>query len=243
MITGAMTPRLYLIPASHPCATAEAAFRVKGVEYDVTELPNVIHAPIMRVRFGRRTVPALRVDGDKVVGSREIVRWVDERFPDPPLYPADPTARAKVIEAEDWGEEVLQPIGRTVVVLAIRRDLSSLPSYFAEARMPLPKPALKAIGPVVIRMSQRLNGSYLEPAREALAALPAHLEKIDRWVEEGVLAGETANAADLQIGATLGLLRTVEDIRPLIDEHRAAEIVWKFFPRYPGHVPAGALPV
>ena len=243
MITGAMTPRLYVIPASHPCATAEAAFRVKDVDYDVTELPNVLHAPFMRARFGKRTVPALRADGEKVVGSKEIVRWVEARHPDPPLYPADPEARAEVVEAEDWGEEVLQPIGRTVVVLAIRRDLSSLPSYFAEARVPLPTPVLKAIGPVIIRMSQRLNGSYLDPAREALAALPGHLDKIDGWVEEGVLAGETANAADLQIGATLAILRTVEDVRPIIDEHRAAEIVWKFFPRYPGHVPAGALPV
>ena len=241
MIPGAMTPRLYLIPASHPCATAEAAFRVKGVDYDVTELPNVIHAPIMRARFGKRTVPALRADGEKVVGSREIVRWLEEHHPDPPLYPADPAARARVEEAEDWGEEVFQPIGRRVVVLAIRKDLKSLPSYFAQARVPLPKPVLRAIGPVVIRGSQRLNNSYDEPARKDLAALPGYLETIDGWIEEGVIGGETANAADLQIGATIALLRTVDDVREIIDSHRAAELAWKFFPRYPGHVPAGVL--
>lgn len=241
MIPGAMTPRLYLIPASHPCATAEAAFRVKGVDYDVTELPNVIHAPIQRIRFGTRTVPALRADGEKVVGSREIVRWLEQRHPDPPLYPADPEARRRVEEAEAWGEEVLQPIGRRVVVLAIRKHLPSLPSYFADARMPMPTPVLKAVGPIVVRGSQKLNGSYDEPAREDLEALPGYLETIDGWMEDGVIGGETANAADLQIGATIALLRTVEDVREIIDEHRAAELAWKWFPRYPGHVPAGVL--
>ena len=242
MIPGAMAPRLYVIPASHPCATAEAAFRAKGVEYDVTELPNVIHAPIQRVRFGKRTVPALRTDGgEKIVGSREIVRWLEDHHPDPPLYPADAAARARVQEAEDWGEEVLQPIGRRVVVLAIRKHLASLPSYFSAARMPMPTPVLRAIGPVVIRGSQKLNGSYEEPAREDIAALPAHLAKIDGLIAEGVIAGDTANAADLQIGATIALLRTVEDVREIIDGHRAAELAWKWFPQYPGHVPAGVL--
>ena len=241
MITGAMTPRLYVIPASHPCATAEAAFRAKGVDYDVTELPNVIHAPIQLARFGTRTVPALRADGEKVVGSREIVRWLEEHHPDPPLYPADPAARERVQEAEDWGEETLQPIGRRVVVLAIRKHLASLPSYFSEMRMPMPVPVLKAIGPVVVRGSQKLNGSYEDAAQADLAALPGYLDKVDGWIEEGVLGGETPNAADLQIGATLALLRTVEDVRELIDPHRAAELAWKFFPKYPGHVPAGVL--
>ncbi|CAN5450062.1 hypothetical protein BH20ACT17_BH20ACT17_03100 [soil metagenome] len=52
----------------------------------------------MRLRFAQRTVPALRLDGgEKVQGSRAILRRLDELVPEPPLLPADPAARDAVL--------------------------------------------------------------------------------------------------------------------------------------------------
>lgn len=237
-----MALRLYVIPASHPCACAAAALHVKGVDHRVTVLPTLLHAPIQLARFGRRTVPAMSAEGEKVVGSRAIIQWLEARHPDPPLYPADAGLRAQVTLAEAWGEEVLQPIGRRVIWWSVRRRPESMPSYLDGAGLPMPDGVARAMAPLIAPLAQRVNGGWEEPVRADVAALPAHLEKIDAWIADGVLGGDAVNAADLQIGSTLALLSTIEDLQPLISQHRAAELVQRWFPAYPGHVAAGALP-
>jgi len=44
----------------------------------------------------QKLVPALEVEGAVITQSAAIVEWLDERFPDPPLLPADPIGRAQV---------------------------------------------------------------------------------------------------------------------------------------------------
>ena len=49
-----------------------------------------VQHPIAAAAVRRRTVPALRIDGEKVQGSRAIMRRLDELVPEPPLFPSDP---------------------------------------------------------------------------------------------------------------------------------------------------------
>jgi len=86
---------------------------IKGLSYRVTEWPPPLHAPMQFVLFGVRTVPALELDGEKVSGSRAIMRRLEQLAPEPSLFPADPAARARVEEAERWGDEVFQPVARS----------------------------------------------------------------------------------------------------------------------------------
>jgi hypothetical protein len=65
--------KLYVIASSHPCATAEAALRLKGIRYRVAELPTEFHGVHQRLRFGGPTAPSMVLDGERVIGSRAIV--------------------------------------------------------------------------------------------------------------------------------------------------------------------------
>src|SRR3712207_9266832 len=88
-----MPATLYAVPASHPCATVEAALRHKALPYRRLDLPPPVHVPVQTALFGRRTVPGIRfVDGERVQGSRAFVRALDARVPSPALLPADPAA-------------------------------------------------------------------------------------------------------------------------------------------------------
>ena len=44
----------------------------------------------------QRLLPALDVDGEVFIQSPAILEWLDEKYPDPPLLPEDPDARARV---------------------------------------------------------------------------------------------------------------------------------------------------
>ena len=117
-----MSVRLYTVPASHPSAAVERALQLKGADYERIEMITTLHKPIQRARFGGWSVPSVIFeDGTKVLGSRKIMRALEERHPQPPLYPADEATHTKVLRAEQWGEEVLQRLARRVTWAALRR--------------------------------------------------------------------------------------------------------------------------
>jgi glutathione S-transferase len=231
--------RLYVVHGSHPCAAVERALQLKGLPYKVTELPPPAHAAVMRARFGKRTVPALRLDGGEVVhGSSPIFRRLDALQPEPSLRTADPA----VAEAERWGDEVWQPIARRLLWPAFQARPDAMASFQEGSKLPpIPGPVLKAIAPVATRIERRMNAAVPAAVRADLQALDVHLEKIDGWIADGTLGGEQPNAADLQIGSTTRLLLTIADVRDRIDAHPAGAHARALWPHVPGEVPAGAL--
>jgi glutathione S-transferase len=79
--------------------------------------------------FPGKTVPAMRLAGAKVQGTRAIARALDALVPSPPLFPADPERRRAVEEAESWGDEVLQGVSRRLIWNALKHDRSTLATY------------------------------------------------------------------------------------------------------------------
>ncbi|MDQ3571543.1 MAG: glutathione S-transferase family protein [Actinomycetota bacterium] len=237
-----MKVRLYAVPASHPSACVEAALRLKGLEYERVDLITLLHKPRMRLRFGQSTVPGAVLDGERVVGSRATLQRLEELVPDPPLYPAEGPARERVLEAERWGDEVLQDAVRRISYANLRRRGDALRSYLEGARLALPLWAITLTPGPSIALGARLNNADDATVRGDLATLPAWLDRIDGWIAEGVLGGSAPNGADLQIGASLRLLLTFGDLRPLLEGRPAAELARRYFPDFPGEVPAGTLP-
>jgi glutathione S-transferase len=233
---------LYAVPASHPCAAVEKALQLKGIEYRRVDIPPVAHKPVQRVLFGRGTVPGLRLDGRKIIGSREIMRALDDAVPEPPLLPADEKERKSVGLAEQWGDEVLQPMSRRIIWVALRRSPESMASYGGDSSLPIPAAVTRLTAPLVARAEQKLAGATDLNVRADLRALDHHLARVERWMDHHVVGGEQPNAADLQIGSGLALILTIEDISNAFGERRACELARRWFPDFPGRVPAGALP-
>jgi glutathione S-transferase len=233
---------LYAVPASHPCACVERALQLKAIEYRRIDMPPVAHKAIQKALFGGSTVPGLVLDGQKVLGSLQIIRALEEKAPEPPLLPSDPKERKSVELAEGWGDEVLQPLVRRVLWAALARAPGAMPSYSEGSKLPIPAPIARLSAPLIARAEQRINGAADLNVRADLAHLEHHLARVDRWVEHEVIGGERPNAADLQIGSGLALLLTVEDVASVAGSRPATELARKWFPEYPGRVPAGVLP-
>src|SRR6478609_9659885 len=111
-----MPAKLYVVYGSHPCATVQRALEMKAVPYRVVELLPPMHAALQRARFGVCTVFGLTLEsGEKLSGSRAIIRRLEELAPEPSLLPADAEERIAVERAEEWGDEVWQPMARRLV--------------------------------------------------------------------------------------------------------------------------------
>ena len=238
-----MAAVLYAFPASHPSAAVERALQLKGMPYRRVELIPVAHKLPQRLRFGTSSVPGVAFDdGKRVSGSRAILRELEQRMPEPALLPSDRDARARVERAEEWGDQVLQPVARRVVWAGLRRATGAVMSYSAGAKLPVPAPAARLTAPLVAWMAARVNGANDAAVRADLLALPTHLARIDAWIEDGTLGGDAINAADLQICSSLRLLQTLEDVTGVVDAHPAGALARRVFAEYPGCVPVGALP-
>ncbi|HVD41907.1 MAG TPA: glutathione S-transferase N-terminal domain-containing protein [Solirubrobacterales bacterium] len=233
-----MNARLYVIPASHPSIAAQLMLEHKGISYKRTDLLPVVSKGVLRaVGFPGITVPALKIEGHKVQGSRQVARELERLRPEPPLLPADPEQRAAVEEAERFGDEELQHPVRQILWWGLKKDHSPLRSYSEGARLGAPIGLLVKTAAPIVALSARFNEADDESARKALAALPALLDRVDAWVEAGVLGGERPNVADFQIAPSIGLAMTLDDLRPAIENRPAGELARRFVPNYPGQMP------
>ncbi len=62
---------------------------LKGVEYELAEvLPGTQRMYLRLAGFRGGTVPALKLDGRRVQGSRSIARALEQLRPEPSLFPA-----------------------------------------------------------------------------------------------------------------------------------------------------------
>jgi glutathione S-transferase len=234
-------PRLvfHVLPPSHPCATVEAALRLKGLTYEKVELPMGPHPEEMEKLYGagRRTVPGLMIGDEPVHGSNAILERLEQLAPEPSLFPEDLAEQVRA--AAEWGDAELQHLGRTLPWGALHFRPESMGTFAGAGAL---DPAGTDHAMRFIRGSWKYHGITAVGLAEDLAGLPAKLDRIDAWVAEGVLGGGAPNAADLQIGATLSVLLTIGDLRPLIEGRPAEQVARRWFDDRPGLVPAGAFP-
>ena len=233
-----MSPSLTLhaVPPSHPCMTVAAALELKGLEYERVDFPHSERLEQMEAIYGEghSTVPGLLVDDEPVHGSRAILARLEAIVPEPVLYPSE-----EVREAERWGDEELQPLGRCLPWGAMYFRPESMGTFAGGEPLDAPGTdfAIK-----FVRATWRYHKITAARVHDDLAGLPAKIAHIEQLANDGTLDGEQPNAADLQIGATIRVLLPLGDLGPLLHGSAAERIALRFFPSYPGAVPQGAYP-
>jgi glutathione S-transferase len=228
--------KLYMVQGSHPCAAVAMGMEMKGLPFKVFEYPPPMHAFAQKLIFGKRTVPALKMDGEKVSGTIAIMRRLDELVPEPALFTANPA----VATVAEWGVEDFQQIPRDLLWAGLRHKPSALWSFAQNSRLRLPKPAVIASSPLIIFPTRAINKTNDVKARRRLDELPAMLDKVDAWIAEGTI-GDAAhpNAADLSVLSTVRLLSTIGDVRPLLNGRPCDAAARALWPVWDGDLPAG----
>jgi len=96
---------LYRAPFSTNVERVALALAFKGVEVESVVISYDDRSPVVKVS-GQGLVPVL-VDGDEVIpDSIRILRYLEEKWPDPPLFPRETARRAELAVFLDWFNEV-----------------------------------------------------------------------------------------------------------------------------------------
>jgi glutathione S-transferase len=234
---------LYGTPPSPPSHTARLMLERKGLEHKTVWLLPGLWPFLLRTRgFRGGTVPAMKIDGRRVQGSRAISRVLEELKPDPPLFPADPESRLEVEEAERWGDEVLQDVPRRIVRwLSVRRPETKV-MIAKDVGMPLPRVAAFVNTPAARHLANKVDAMNDDVVRRAVAQVPEVLDHVDELIDRAVIGGEEPNAADFQIASSVRALLNIEDLRPAAAGHPAERLATRFLPEFGTDFPAGLLP-
>jgi len=234
--------RLYSIRLSHPSLCVAGMLRQQGVAFREVTLPGGLHPVVLFARgFRHPTVPALRqADGTRVQGSRAIARALDRLAPERELFPFEPELRARVVEAERWGEQVLQAVPRRLIRRGLRDSLHQR-QWFADVASPFPTPKLMGVllTPLVPLFVRQAGATPEQVARD-LDEIPAHLDHVDALLADGTIGAEQLNAADWQIGTSVRVLLAFEDVRHLVAGRPAEAHALRVQAEYPV-IPAALL--
>jgi glutathione S-transferase len=246
-------PTLYVIPGSHACRTGMLMLEHKGIAYRRVDLHTGLHPLSVRLRgfAGHRTpirrvdgqthtwlamldragtVPALRFAGQRIQTNREIGRFLDRVQPEPPLFPSDREHREAVEEAERWGDEVLQMAARRLGLAAAAHGLDALHNRGNDGRL---GPLLARSEAARVFASRGAGFSFRanrDNERELLSTLPEMLDRVDAWVQAGVLDGEALNVADFTIAPSVALLTYRHDLRAEIEARPVGALIDRVLP-------------
>jgi glutathione S-transferase len=226
---------LYSLSVSHPGHAARLMLEQKGIAYRVVDLQPGLHPVLLRLaRFRGGTVPALRIEGRRIQGSLRISRALDRLRPEPALFPSD--RRAAVEQAEAWGERDLQPVPRRMYRWGLGRH-AGLRRQLAELS-PLPAPAVQARANLPLaRLFAAMSGASSATVERDVRALPDMLDHVDALIDTAVIGTGEPNAADFQIGSTIRVLLSFDDLKPIIEGRPAEGLARRLLPDWPIDVP------
>ena len=224
-----MTATLYAIPGSHAVRTGELMLEHKGIPFRRVNFPPGPHRVLVRVvGFKGDRVPAVKFeDGRRAQGTRELPRVLDELVPEPRLVPDDPRA----LEAEAWADDVLQQWARRMVASAGTRDPDALSGRGADGRLGALLTSNDRSRRLVDRAVLVVFRASKEQRRDDVERTGEILDRVDAWIEEGVLNGGELRSPDFAVASSLALVEYIVSLQPELQRRPAMKLLDRVFSR------------
>ena len=195
-------PLLWHIEVSHDNGKVRWALDLKRVSHRRrAPMPGFLHPLVALAKTGRPTFPILELDGETLGDSTRIIAELERRFPDPPLYPADPAERARALALEDFFDEEVAPHLRRLLFYEISLDPDV--TQGAMGSLSAPRTFRRAGQPILRVVARRYGGSAgtMERDRDHVRR---GVERLEAELEPSCyLVGDSFSVADLTAAAIL----------------------------------------
>jgi glutathione S-transferase len=200
-------PTLWHLTASHYSEKVRWALDLKQVPHvrRAAALPgaHMVAAMWLTRDPGNFTFPVLQLDGRAIADSTAIIAALEERFPEPALYPSDPGQRQRALELEEFFDEELGPHIRQLAFHELAND-PELFEILIERTVPGP---LTRMGNGAVSYARTFTGLRFaarseETAERSRAAVLAALDRLEAELDDGdYLVGDSFSVADLTAAA------------------------------------------
>ncbi len=145
---------LYQFELSHYCEKIRLILDYKGLPYRKIEVTPGIGQLDLYKLSGQRQVPVLKDGAEVIADSTAIAKYLDQRYPERPILPADPKQRALCLILEEWADESIGLNARKAMLGAFsqnptfRKALlpSSTPDFLKNLVEAVPREALDVLG-------------------------------------------------------------------------------------------------
>jgi glutathione S-transferase len=152
-------------------------------------------------RGAQHTFPVLTLDGRHIGDSTAIIAALEQRHPEPALYPADPEERRRALALEDFFDEELGPHTRLLAWHELLNDRDRF-RLVVEGTVAAPLRRLGGLMTFYARVFTELRFGAADPKAAQLARtkILAALDRLDAELAasgSGYLVGDRFTVADL----------------------------------------------
>jgi glutathione S-transferase len=158
----------------------------------------------MRFSRGEGTLPVLDLEGERFVDSTRIIAALEERFPEQPLYPADPHDRRRALELEDFFDENAGHDMRRIGFWEQQEDRAYALDFLTTDQPAAARLLMRPLMPLGWRYVSNRYGFNQEAFERSKDVLVAALDRIEAERNGGAhLVGDRFSVADLTAAALL----------------------------------------
>jgi glutathione S-transferase len=192
-------PVLWQLQLSHYNEKVRWALDYKRIAHVRRSLLPGLHALQARRLTGDiATTPVLTLDGRSIGDSTPIIAAIEERWPQPPLYPKDQAQRRRALELEEFFDEELGPhVRRAAYYDLLAHPDMVIPLLTHDQRLP-GRILVRAAFPALRAGMRRALDINAHAAQASRAKVVAAMDRLEGEVgPSGYLVGPSFTVADL----------------------------------------------
>jgi glutathione S-transferase len=200
-----IVPVLWQLQVSHYVEKVRWALDYKCVPHvRRTLLPGLHAVKAKRLTGDTSTAPVLTIDGRSIGDSTPIIAAIEERWPQPPLYPKDAAQRRRALELEQFFDEELGPHIRRAAYHELLPHPELVVPLFTHG-LPAATRAVLRTGFPILRVGMRRRFQISpQAAANSRAKMVAAIDRLEREISPGgYLVGDSFTVADLTAAALL----------------------------------------
>ena len=101
-----MAIRLYQFPTSMFCEKTRIVLSLKNLSFEIVDARQNDRKVLIEFS-GQRKVPVMEYDGQCIIDSTVICAFLEEKHPEPSIFPGNASDKGLCLMLEDWADEVL----------------------------------------------------------------------------------------------------------------------------------------
>ena len=202
------------------CAKVRRLLRVKGLAFETVDYGGLRAMRAARLS-GVGKLPVLDYDGTRIQDSSDIAAFLEQRHPEPALYPSDPAQRGQALLLEDWADESLY--WYEVYLRATYPEvLPDVVALLCKGRPKWERGIFGAIFRRMYRVKLREQGLGRQDRTVVESHLLGHMASLDAMLSgRDWLVGSAMSIADIAVSVQIDEMLRTSVLASRIREHGA----------------------